>query len=574
MSTNPWGSKIGTWAEQAEEEERQQLAAAAASSTDPQSFPSLKEAASSKPKKKKTVMSLSEFVKSSPETTSSRLTPAEMMQLPTGPKQRTGDEYVRPGGFSGYSGGRGGDSEGNWGRRSGFEEDDRRGARRGADFEDRGPSRADEVDNWARDKRAVVDSGPGRVNSYESLGVGSRADDVDNWAIGKKPVVGAAGSRSIGGFGLGFRDSGGDGGMDSDRWRRGGDVRESAGGGERQRLVLEPRRVSIEGSDVGTGNLAPVVVVARTERSNPFGAARPREEVLAEKGLDWKKLDLEIEGKKSSSSRPGSSQGSRPSSVQSNRSEGVGVQGVGPEQVVVKPRPKVNPFGDAKPREVLLVQKGKDWRKMDLELEHRGVDRIETEEEKVLKQELEQLKQELSNVTSQELSADQSSLRDLISSRERALELLVRELDDKVRFGTKALERPGSAASRPGSGAGRPTSGAGRPGSGAGRPGSGAGRYGSFSDIPPSQSGSSEDLRGGEYVDRPRSRGTDIWTRPGEGGGFYGSRDRGFLANREYDRRHHHDASHNHHEFHMSQAAAAANDAIFAASVAAVSIAV
>ncbi|GAB2214314.1 hypothetical protein Droror1_Dr00018657 [Drosera rotundifolia] len=535
MSTNPWGSKIGTWAEQAEEEERQQIAAAAsaaaASSTDPQSFPSLKEAASSKPKKKKNAMSLSEFVKSSPETTSSRLTPAEMMQLPTGPKQRTGDEYVRPGGFSGYSGGRGGDSEGNWGRRSGFEEDDRRGARRGADFEDRGPSRADEVDNWSRDKRAVVDSGPGRVNRYESLGVGSRADDVVNWAIGKKPVVGAgAGSRSSGGFGLGFPDSGG-GGMDSDRWRRGGDVRESAAGGERQRLVLEPRRVPIEGGGFGTGNVAPVVVVARTERSNPFGAARPREEVLAEKGLDWKKLDLEIEGKKSSSSRPGSSQGSRPSSVQSNRSEGVGVQGVGAEQVVVKLMPKVNPFGDAKPREVLLEQKGKDWRKMDLELEHRGVDRTETEEEKALKQEIEQLKQELSNATSQELSADQSSLRDLISSRERDLELLVRELDDKVRFGMKALERPDSAASRPGSGAGRPTS-------GAGRPGSGAGRYGSFSDIPPSQSGSSEDLRGAEYVDRPRSRGTDIWTRPGEDrrGGFYGSRDRGFLANREYDR--------------------------------------
>ena len=41
-----------------------------------------------------------------------------------------------------------------------------------------------------------------------------------------------------------------------------------------------------------------------------------------------------------------------------------------------KPRPKVNPFGDAKPREVLLEEKGLDWRKIDLDLEHRRVDRL------------------------------------------------------------------------------------------------------------------------------------------------------------------------------------------------------
>lgn len=42
----------------------------------------------------------------------------------------------------------------------------------------------------------------------------------------------------------------------------------------------------------------------------------------------------------------------------------------------VKPKPKVNPFGDAKPREVLLEEKGLDWKKIDLELEHRRVDRF------------------------------------------------------------------------------------------------------------------------------------------------------------------------------------------------------
>ncbi|CAA2970143.1 eukaryotic translation initiation factor 4B1 [Olea europaea subsp. europaea] len=60
-------------------------------------------------------------------------------------------------------------------------------------------------------------------------------------------------------------------------------------------------------------------------KSNPFGAARPREEVLAEKGLDWKKMDMEIEVKKQqhsvSSSRPTSSRSSRPGSTHSSRSE-------------------------------------------------------------------------------------------------------------------------------------------------------------------------------------------------------------------------------------------------------------
>jgi hypothetical protein len=42
---------------------------------------------------------------------------------------------------------------------------------------------------------------------------------------------------------------------------------------------------------------------------------------------------------------------------------------------VPRARPKVNPFGDAKPREVILQEKGKDWRKIDLELEHRRIDR-------------------------------------------------------------------------------------------------------------------------------------------------------------------------------------------------------
>jgi len=184
------------------------------------------------------------------------------------------------------------------------------------------------------------------------FGGASRSDGVDNWAVGKKPVPVRSSN-----FGSGFRDSG----VEPDRWSRGGPPRETERM-ERPRLVLDPPRVD------GSVNEAPVKA---TNKGNPFGAARPREEVLAEKGLDWKKMDSEIEAKKTS--RPTSSHSSRPSSAQSNRSEGPGLQGV---DAVPKSRPKLNPFGDAKPREVLLGERGMDWRKIDLDLEHRSVDRF------------------------------------------------------------------------------------------------------------------------------------------------------------------------------------------------------
>lgn len=109
--------------------------------------------------------------------------------------------------------------------------------------------------------------------------------------------------------------------------------------------------------------------------------------------------------------------------------------------------------------------------------------------------------------------AQKSSLHEMILSREKDLELLIRELDDKVRFGKKAATE---------------------------RPGSGAGRIISFPDQrPPSQSGRSEDSRNMEFVDRPRSRGTvDAWARPvDDRRAFQGGRERGgFLGNRDLDR--------------------------------------
>lgn len=372
-----WGN-IGAWAadaELAEAEEREAAAAAAASSTtDTQSFPSLKEAATTKPKKKK--MTLSEFTMGgygagAPTGDSySRLTPDEMLRLPTGPKERSADEMQHGrlgGGFSSY--GRPArpmrDRDESWGggnRRSygGFDDEQqpsRRGPPSRAPDMDL-PSRADEVDNWATNKKPFQPAQSqdyGRGNRYGGLGSGgggvSRADEVDNWAATKKPIPTRSST-----FGSGFRNSG----PEPDRWTRGG-----GGAGfrdERSRLQLDPPKLN-----------EPVIV--KTDKPNPFGAARPREQVLAEKGLDWKKLEQDLDSKKPTTSRPTSSHSSRPSSAQSSRSESQGLQG---SETVGKPsRPKVNPFGDAKPRELLLEERGQDWRKIDQELEHRRIDRYQ-----------------------------------------------------------------------------------------------------------------------------------------------------------------------------------------------------
>lgn len=378
--SKPWGG-AGAWAAEAERAEAEELAAAQAAES--QSFPSLKEAVSAKPKKKNK-MTLSEFNSADYSSSGSiRLTPDEMLRLPTGPKERSAEEMQYGGrGFSSYGSrgpnpGRGRDredSDGSWGgaggggrRPYGGFDDDRRGPPSRASDLDL-PSRADEVDNWASAKKPMqsFDSGRGQ-NRYGSLGGGagggaigggfSRADEVDNWGAGKRPVQPGPPARSST-FGSGFRDSG----PEPDRWARGVAV---GGGGverERPRLVLDARK------DVGL-NEAPQQVV-KSNKPSPFGAAKPREENLAGKGLDWKKLDSEIEAKKTS--RPSSAHSSRPTSAQSSRSEGLGMHGA---ENVVKPRPKVNPFGDAKPREVLLEEQGKDWRKIDQQFEHRAIDR-------------------------------------------------------------------------------------------------------------------------------------------------------------------------------------------------------
>lgn len=139
--------------------------------------------------------------------------------------------------------------------------------------------------------------------------------------------------------------------------------------------------------------------------------------------------------------------------------------------------------------------------------------RPETQEEKKLKEKINQLKKELEEESTsggepaQEFS-EQVSLHDTILEKERELEKLIGDLDDKVRFGQKETERPGS----------------------------GAGRAGSFLDRPPSRSFG--ESRNPEFMDRPRSRGTgDQWSRPvDDRRGFQGGGESGFLGSRDLNR--------------------------------------
>lgn len=135
-----------------------------------------------------------------------------------------------------------------------------------------------------------------------------------------------------------------------------------------------------------------------------------------------------------------------------------------------------------------------------------------------MKVEIDHLKRELeiesaSNVNreSQQVSGqEQPSLHDRILQKEKELEQITHELDDKVRFVQKPIERPGS----------------------------GSGRGSVVPERPHFRSGSFGESRNVEFTERPRSRGTgDVWPRQRDDRrGFQGGRERGFLGSRDVDR--------------------------------------
>uniref|UniRef100_A0A0D6QW75 Uncharacterized protein n=1 Tax=Araucaria cunninghamii TaxID=56994 RepID=A0A0D6QW75_ARACU len=535
--SKPWG--VGGWAAEAEREEQEEKerraaaaagVAAAGATANAGEFPSLSESVSAKPKKKNKgqTMTLSQL-QGYGRHDEAGLTPQELMSLPKAPRERTAEESNYGsgglgGGFKDYgnrgsrfddrerTGGFGGGGGGGSRRYGGFD-DDRRADR------DSMPSRADEADNWGSMKKSLPPppadqferrryNGERERDRFEGASAaGSRADDADNWAASKKFLPNAAppmGDRRSMGFGSSYRDP-----SDSDRWGRreprsfADDVRPA----ERQMSYGNaPRVASSPALSLGADEDAPVSA-PRPARPNPFGNARPREEVLAEKVKDLRK----DEGDSESETRDENKYPSRPTSSHSSH----------PGSPVTKPRPKINPFGDAKPREEVLAAQGKDYIKIDFELEHRSVDRPETEEEIKLKQEINDLKEHVKHPDTEHhvengkaSEGDQQILAEQISLKEKDLERLTRDLDYKVRYVKRGGERPGSGAGR---------------------------GFESF-DRPRSQSGRSDGGRSFESFDRPRSRGgegggPDVWRSGDERRMSYGNRERRFTNRDRADSR-------------------------------------
>ncbi|KAF7810802.1 eukaryotic translation initiation factor 4B3 [Senna tora] len=306
-------SKAGAWALDSEEHEAELLHQNGKDNTS--DFPSLAAAATTKPKKKKPqTLSLAEFTtfggpKPAHNSQLDVLTHEELMMLPTGPRERTAEELDRDrsrlgGGFRAYGSyersnrNSGGDESSNsrWGSSRVSDEPRRNGSFGRDSNREVAPSRADEIDNWAAAKKSSVGNGferrdRDRGGFFDSH---SRADESESWGS-KKNFVPSEGRRFGSSNGGGFERErkvgfGSSGGADSDNWNR--KKVESNGGNEtvsgRPRLVLQPRSMS-NGNQEGSGN------VAKPKGPSPFGEARPREEVLAEKGQDWKKIDEQLE---------------------------------------------------------------------------------------------------------------------------------------------------------------------------------------------------------------------------------------------------------------------------------------
>ncbi|XP_022725444.1 eukaryotic translation initiation factor 4B3-like [Durio zibethinus] len=306
--SSPWG-KPGAWALDSEEHEAElqleQQSRDDSSTEKLADFPSLAAAAATKAKKKKVqTLSFAEFTNygSAKPSEPTRLTHVDLLVLPTGPRQRSPEELDRNrlgGGFKSYGSNRydsnGDDSSHN----------SRWGSSRVSNRDSTGeiaPSRADEIDNWASIKKSAP-AGNGFGGGFERRERGgggffdsqSKADEVDNWAANKrnKSPSEAPPRRSGGSFdrrssfdSLQSRDSP----RDLDNW--GKKKEETGSGGVRPKLLLQPRTVPM----IEEGKKE--VTLAKPKGANPFGEARPREEVLKEKGKDWKEIDQKLEAVK------------------------------------------------------------------------------------------------------------------------------------------------------------------------------------------------------------------------------------------------------------------------------------
>lgn len=359
-------AKPGSWALAAEEQDDLLPPPPPVPAAD---FPSLATAATTKvPKKKKPQpVPLGEFNSTKFVAPAYRgPTQDDLLSLPTGPRERTAEELANATrGFGARWGGAG----------AGGPRGDDEPRRGGSGPQDFGPSRADEADDWGAGKKPLE-----RRERMGGFGVDSsmsRADDVDDWVSTKRAAAPAPmerRERSVafgadshsraddsaswisnkgysaappppsdsrrGGPVWGFNR---DGGPDADSWERRREEVSGGGssGGARPRLNLQKRTLPLangtdgegkEDKEEEKGEMQP-----KSRSSNPFGAARPREVVLATKGDDGRKEE------------------------EKEKEE---------EKLEIQPRTRTsNPFGAARPREEVLAAKGEDWRKIDEKLE-------------------------------------------------------------------------------------------------------------------------------------------------------------------------------------------------------------
>ncbi|KAG9442586.1 hypothetical protein H6P81_018440 [Aristolochia fimbriata] len=311
MATVSAWAKPGAWALDSEQQEEEEVRSGGVSDTQEEpisDFPSLAVAATTKASKKKKAqpVSLAEFTtgkqvshgaaKSQLQSRSVGLTSDDMLMLPKGPRERSAEELERTrlgGGFRSHGGGPR-DSD----RRGGFSGSDESGTtrwgsarvsdeprRREGFVRESGPSRADEADDWGAAKKFTPSPSFERKERGWFSDSHSRADEVDNWKSNKSSAPLEPRRERRGGFET-FQKETSNGGDSSDTWGR---KREESSG--RPRLVLQPRSAPLSDGDANPG-------AAKSKGSNPFGEARPREEVLAEKGQDWKKIDEQLESVK------------------------------------------------------------------------------------------------------------------------------------------------------------------------------------------------------------------------------------------------------------------------------------
>lgn len=312
--SSPWG-KPGAWALDAEEHEaelQQQQQDDKQTNAEIADFPSLAAAAAAATKTKKKnkgqTFSLAEFNSASSLAAKpgqpKGLTHDELVTLPTGPRQRSAEELDRSrlgGGFKNYgsnsrygSNNYGDDSSNSrWGSGGGGGGSSRVSNRESN--RELQSSRADEIDNWAAAKKSVTPTGRSGGGFFSDSQ--SKADESDSWISNKTEMAPRSrfGFERKSSFDSLSRDRG-----ERDNWGR--KKEESGNDSEltlraRPRLVLQPRSVPVAASE-GGGASPTVNAVAKPKGANPFGEARPREEVLAQKGKDWKEIDEKLEAVK------------------------------------------------------------------------------------------------------------------------------------------------------------------------------------------------------------------------------------------------------------------------------------